>query len=228
MRLTKLKLVQDTLSLLDLDEVTVLGETQESEQVGYIVDQIYDDLNGDYPWPHLREVGTLNITSVANEFQITDGVLTLNDIWYNGNKLTYKFPTDMLELLIDRDITLSNVDAVGAYNDQDPVYWSSYDDTVIILDGYDGNLVSALSKTDQYRMPIQMIQATDYPDLPERFHQTLFQGVVADAFYTLKGDTIGFNIWRNRYKQNKAIMKRWAKRVNRHKKTGEAVDYGRK
>lgn len=228
MRLTKLKLVQDTLALLDLDEVSELGETLESEQVGYIVDQIYDDLNGDKPWPHLREIGVLEVTSVPNELRISDGILTLNDIWYDRKKLDYLLPTDMLEMLLGRDTTLSNVDSVGAYTDQDPIYWSSYDDTIIILDGYDGSLVSALTKVDQYRMPIQMTLATDYPDLPERFHQTLFQGIAADSFYTLKGSTVGFNIWRNRYNHNKAIMKRWAKRVNRQRQTGEKIDYGRK
>lgn len=228
MKLTKLKIVQDILSTLDLDEVNSIGETVESEQISYIVDSIYDDMNGHKPWPHLREFSALEITTTANKFKIPDNIITVNDVWYNGEELSYKTPKEMIQLLLDRDITESNIDDEGAYNDRDPVYWSSYDDTNIIVDAYDSSLVSSLSLADMYHMPSQMTADTDYPELPERFHSTLYHGALADAFYTLKGDQVGFNIYNNRHKRGKIAMNRWAKRVNRERSTGDNVNYGRK
>jgi len=218
MKLTKLKLVQMVLSAIDSDNVNSVDETVESEQVGIIVDTIYDDLNGEFPWAHLRESGVLEVTTTPNKMKIPDGVMTINDIYYNKKKVHYIQPNEMTELLFDRD----------PYSDRDPKYWTSYDDTYVIFDAYDGGLVEDLTHTDVYRMPVQMTTDNSYPDLPERFHNAIFEGSAADAFYTLKGDVTGFNIYRNRYKQSKILMERWAKRVNRQMPTGYNVDYSRK
>lgn len=228
MRLTKLKIVQDVLSALDLSEVSAIGETIESEQVAAIVDSIYDEINGHKPWPHLREFPNLEVTPVVNKMKIPDGILTVNEVWYDGDMLTYKTPEEMVQFLMDRDSTESNVDITGAYNDRNPEYWSSYDDTYIILDAFNGSLVATYSLVDSYRMPSQMNTDTSYPDLPERFHSMLYHGALADCFYTLKGDTTGFNIWNNRYKRERTAMNRWARRVNKKQSTGHKVNYGRK
>lgn len=228
MKLTKLKLVQMVLSAIDSDNVTAVSETIESEQVGIIVDTIYDDLNGEFPWAHLREKGVLEVTATDHQMKIPDGVMTLNDVYYNKTLISFIEPEEMTELLFSRDTDDDNVDENGAYTDRDPIYWTSYDDTYVIFDAYDGTLASALTVTDVYRMPVQMTEDDDYPDLPERFHNAIFEGAVADAMYTLKGDVTGFNIYRNRYKKTKILMDRWAKRVNRQKSTGYNVNYGRK
>ena len=228
MRLTKLRIVQMVLSAIDSDDVTSISDTVESEQVGIIVDTIYDDINGEYPWAHLRELGNLEVTPTPNKMKIPEHVMTVNNIYYNKKLVEYILPEDMLAIIGGRDTTLDNVDITGAVTDTDPTYWSSMDDTYIVFDSYNVSLVSSLSNTDVYRMPNQMISDSEYPDLPERFHNVLFQGAVADAFYNLKGDTTGFNIYRNRYKKSKEKMDRWAKRVNRKVSTGVNVNYGRK
>ncbi len=228
MKLTKLRIVQMVLSAIDSDEVTSIGETVEAEQVGMLVDSIYDGINGEYPWAHLREEGTLEVTPTAHIMKLPNDIMTINDIWYNGSKVEYIVPTDMSELLNSRDTSSASIDSNGAKMDEDARYWTSVDDTYITFDSYNGSLVSAHTLTDVFRMPAQMVNDTDYPDLPERFHNLLFEGATADAFYTLKGDTVGFNIFRNRYKKSKEKMDRWAKRVNRKNSTGKNVDYGRR
>lgn len=228
MRLTKLNIVQDILSNLDLDNITTLGETPEADQVDAIVDSTYDEINSEKPWPHLREFSSLEVTTTSHIMKIPDGIMTVSDVWYNAKSVEFIKPKEMFELLAARDTSLSNVDTNGAYNDQDPVFWSSYDDTNILFDGYDGNLVSSLSYIDAYRMPAQMTEDSDYPDLPERFHKLLYYGALADSFYTLKGDGTGFNIYRNRFKRGLVQMQRWARRVNRETDPRDKVDYGRK
>jgi hypothetical protein len=228
MKLTKLKIVQMVLSAIDSDDVSSISDTVESEQVAVLVDTIYDDLNGEFPWPHLRTEGVLEVTTTAHVMRLPQSVLTINNIYYRKEPVTYLEPEEMTTLLFERDTTLTNVDSNGAYNDRDPRYWTSYNDTDIVFDSYNGSLVEALTYTDVYRTPTPMLNDNDYPDMPDRFHNIIFQGACADAMYSLKGDVTGFNIWRNRYKQNKAMMDRWAKRVNRQSSTGKNVDFGRK
>lgn len=228
MKLTKLKIVQDILSALDLNEVSEIGETIESEQVSAIIDSIYDEISGHKLWPYLRGFSTLEITAVANQFKIPNNIASVEDVWYNSVELIYKDPKEMKQDLLDRDTTDTNIDSTGAYTDRDPVYWTSYDDTYITVDSYDGSLVSANSLADMYRVPDQMTSDTDYPDLPEKFHPTLYHGALGDCFYTLKSDSTGFNIYNNRYKRGRIAMNRWAKIVNRKRSTGANVNYGRK
>lgn len=228
MRLTKLQIVQDILSTLDIDNISTLSETPEADQVEAMVDKAYDEINAEKPWPHLREFTHLELTSTSHIMKIPDGIMTVSDIWYNSKSIEFIIPKEMFELLASRDTTESNIDSNGAYNDQDPVYWSSYDDTNIIFDRYNSTLVSSLSYADAYRMPSQMTADSDYPDLPERFHKTLYYGALADAFYTLKGDGTGFNIYRNRFKRDMVQMQRWARRINRETDPRDNVNYGRK
>lgn len=228
MKLTKLAIVQKVLAAIDSDNVTAVSDTIESEQVGIIVDTIYDDLNGNFPWAHLREEGVLEVTTAKHKMKIPDGVMTINNVYYNKELVSYIEPEEMTKLLFSRDTDSSNVDSSGAYTDRDPVYWTSYDDVYITFDSYDGGLVSALSYTDVYRMPEQMVEDSDYPDLPERFHNAIFEGACAYAFYTLKADATGFNIYNNKFMRSKIAMERWAKIVNRKKSTGYNIDFGRR
>ena len=218
MKLTKLKIVQMILSAIDSDDVSSISDTVESEQVAVLVDTIYDDLNGEFPWPHLRTEGVLEVTTTPHIMRLPQSVLTINNIYYDQKPVSYVEPEEMTKMIFDR----------GVYIDRQPRYWTSYNDTDIVFDGYNGSLVEALTYTDVYRTPTPMLNDNDYPDMPDRFHNIIFQGACADAMYSLKGDVTGFNIWRNRYKQNKAMMDRWAKRVNRQSSTGKNVDFGRK
>jgi len=227
MRLTKLQLVRRVLNAIDSDEVTSVSDTVESEQVGMLVDAAYDWLLSEFPWPHLRDLRTLEVTTTANQMRIPTDVVTVNSIRYSGEDVTYLKPMDMHKLLVDRDTTLSNVDSNGAINDHDPTYWSSYDDEYVVFDSYNGNLVSANTVVDSYKVASPMTADGDYPDLPERFHPILADQATADSFYNLKGDQIGFNIYRRRAKDGLVNMQRWAKKVNRQTSTGDSVNYGR-
>lgn len=228
MKLTKLEIVQKVLSVIDSDNVAASDETIESEQVAMLVDTIYNDIVGEFIWPHLRTEGQLEVTTTAHVMSIPEDVLTLNDVYYRGEKIIYIEPEAMTEVLFDRDTSETNIDSNGAYTDRDPDYWTSYDDQNVTFDAYDGSLVKAYTYTDCYKIPASIDNDADYPDLPSRFHHLILYGACADAIYTLKGDTTGFNIYRNRYKQGKINLDRWAKRVNRQKATGYYVDFGRK
>lgn len=228
MKLTKLQLVQRVLNAIDSDDVAAISETVESEQVAMLVDAAYDMILSEFPWPHLRDLRQLEVTTVANEMRIPARVMTVNSIKYNKLAIEFIDPMDMQDLLDSRDLSLDETDLVGAYNDRDPIQWSSYDDEIVIFDAYNGTLAASLTSVDTFKTPTPMTADTEYPDLPERFHPILADQATADAFFNLKGDLAGYNIYRKRTKLGMINMQRWAKKVNQKTPTDGRVSYGRK
>lgn len=228
MRLTKLAIVQRVLSAIDSDEVSSISDTIESEQVAALVDAAYDLIIAEEPWPHLRDFRNLEVTPTPHLMKIPSGIATIDSIRYNKKDVSYIEPLDMKELLDGRDTTLPNVDSNGAVNDSDPTYWTSYDDEYIVFDSYNNTLVASYTQVDCYKIPPAMTSDTDYPDLPERFHQLIVFQAMADSFYTLKGDIVGYNIYRKRFNLGIVDMQRWARIVNKQRSTGANTNYGRK
>ena len=213
-RLTVLQIVQKALSAITSDNVSSFGETVESEQVKDVVDTVYDRLLDDYPWGHLKEYGTLEVTTVDHQMKIPNTILQVDLIRYNKNDINYIEPYDMTVKLDGRDTSLSEVDSNGAYNDRDPVYWTSYDDEYIIFDAYDGSLVSSLSDCAFVRKPSVLTANDDIPDLPDRLHTVLLDGVFEEVFRILKGDRRIANTYQRKYMVGLAKAKRWARKLN--------------
>ena len=227
MRYTLLDLVQKTLAYVDDFNVQTVGETEESEQVVQIVNQVYNDLISDYPWPHLHSLSTLETTSTAHVMKLKTDVLGINWIRYDAKDMTYISPYDMQVKLDGRDTTASNVDANGAITDSVPHYWASNDDFNIIFDSYDSSLVANLTKVSVITGVTELGADTDYPNLPERFHTTLLFGIISEALRVLKGDSAQGAIYDRKYAKGIANMRRWAQRINKKHNTMPA-DYGRK
>lgn len=225
---TKLKIVQKMLSATDLENVTAIGDTVESEQAAELVDTVYIDILKDYDWPFLYTISTLNVSANPNEMTIPDDKFQINWIRYNKNDITYIEPKDMIILLDSRDQTLATVDSRGCYIDRDPTYWTSYDDETITFDSYNGNLVAAYCVCQFVRNPGTLSSDDSVPDLPARFIPVLIAGCLAEAFLTLKGDdTIG-QMYNKRFRLGMIDMKKWARKVASAKRTTESgQDYSR-
>lgn len=225
---TKLKLVQKMLSATDLENVTAIGDTVESEQAAELVDSVYLDVMKDYDWPFLYTLANLEVTALPHQMRIPSDKYQINWIRYNKNDIIYIDPKDMVILLDSRDQTQSNVDSNGCLIDRDPTYWTSYDDSTITFDAYNGNLVSAFCVCQFVRSPNDLVGDDSIPDLPSRFIPVLIQGCLAEAFYTLKGDdTIG-DRYQKRFRLGLIDMKKWARKVASSKKTTESgQDYSR-
>jgi len=225
-RLTTLQIIQKALSAINSDNVSSISETVESEQVKDILDTVYDKLLDDFPWYHLREFGTLEVTSTAHQMKIPNTVMQVNFVRYNKKDITYIDPYDMLVMLDGRDTTLTEVDANGAVNNRDPRYWTSYDDENIIFDGYDSSLVSSLSKCEFIRKPSVLSSEGDIPDLPDRLHTVLLDGVFEMVFRLIAGDKQNAVTHQRKYIVGLAKAKRWARKVNK-KNTSYGSSYGR-
>lgn len=220
MKYTLLGLVQKALSYIDDTNVSSVDETEESEQLVHIANKIYGEIVT-YPWPHMRSIGSLSTTATAHIMILPTTVMGIEWIRYNGDDVSYITPYEMEKKLKDRDTSLDNVDANGALNDQDPTYWTTNDDENIIFDSYNSSLVSNLSRCSFISTVSELSADADYPDLPERFHTVLLDGIIADAFRTLKRDAYIAAIWEKKYQMGIAKMKRWARRVD-----GKESTYG--
>jgi hypothetical protein len=225
-KLTVIQIVQRVLSAIDSDNVTSISDTVESEQVKDILDTVYDRLLDDFPWDHLKEYGTLEVTAIDNEMKLPANILHLNSIRYNKKDVQYLSPEDMVKKLDGRDVSLSNVDSLGAINDQDPTYWTSYDSETIVFDSYDGTLTSSLSNCSFVKKPAILTSDSDIPNMPDRLHTVLLDGVFEETFRLLKGDIQGAAIYQRKYLVGLGKAKRWANRINLKDST-YGDDYGR-
>lgn len=220
-KLTALEFVQRTLSAIDEVEVDSINDDVISEQVFLLLKSCYEELINDYPWYHLREYGNLEVTTTANKMKIPDNVLTIDGelIRYNKKDVYYISPEEMNFKLDGRDTTLSNVDSNGAFNDKDPVYWTSEDDTYVVFDSYDSSLVSSLSRVRFIITPSDLTGDLSIPSLPDRLHTVLLYRLYEDAFRTLKGDEQTATRYGLKYKEGLFKAKRWARKLDREAST---------
>lgn len=214
MKYTLLQLVQKTLAFIDDFNVNSVDETEESEQVVQIVNIIYNDIATRYPWPHLRDIASLDTTATTNILRLPSTVLEIDWIKYDGKDVQYISPKAMQDVLDARDVSLSNVDNNGAIMDRNPKYWTSIDDEEIIFDSYNSSLDTALTSCMFLRTVSELNANGDYPNLPERFHSTLLYGCVAEACRVMKGDAGMAREYELKFKKGVDNMKRWARRVN--------------
>lgn len=225
-KLTRLTLVNRTLSAIDAEGVGTVSETVESEQVAELLDTAYEAIIADYPWPWLFSIRQLE-TPVTNTMLLPSDMTQADWIRYDGKEVEFVEPREMSILLSGRNTLESNIDDDGAYTDRNPQYWTSYDDEKITFDSYD--TVLATIKTEVYgtKSVVSLLDDTDIPDLPEKFHTTLLFRTIADAFATLKGDVNNFQIYDRKAKLGMMEMKRWARRINKKHTTFSENNYAR-
>ena len=226
---TRLEIVQRTLSAINGMNVSAVGDTEESEQIAMLLDSVYDYVLHEFIWPHLLTTGNLEVTTTPNQMKFPENLMNVDKVYYGGKEIDYITPDEMIYLLDRRDKELPEVDIAGAYLNKPPRYWTSIDDTYVIFDSYPGSLVSNDSRCLYYRKPSELVNDLDCPDLPERFQTVLLDGVIGDAFFTMKRDTANGRVFQSRFKKGMTRMRRWGKRVNKKNPTyNTGIDYGRK
>lgn len=232
MKLTLLDIVQRTLSALDSNNVSTVGDSVEAEQVVLITHRILDEINGRRDWKWLNREGQLEASPNVNELLIPEDALDIKTVWYENRQMQYMKPQDFKYLLSQRSTDNDNVNSDGVITDKDPTYYTSFDDSVITFDAYDSAVWNTLITTKSYIyytiMPQTIWGDNDVPDMPVRFHDVILKGVVGTALLELKGDA-NAQYYITEYKRGISRMLRWAKQVeeNEDVTTGK-VDYGRK
>jgi hypothetical protein len=228
MKLSLLDMTQNILSALDSDPVSSIDETVEAVQVAEIIKETYFELISQRDWPFLFQLGQLQSLGDVNRpttMRLGDNWNKLKWIKYNKKDVTYASPDAFADLISNRKEQAGVVNANGYVINQDPVYWTSFDDTTIVFDGYNSFEESTLqsSKTSIYGTVQASWQHLDsfVPLIPEKFFPTLLAEAKSQAFVNLKQQA-------NAREERKATRGRMAMRNEAWRNENGEVRYNRK
>ena len=208
-RMTVGELVDDILSSMDSDPVTLYDDTVESRQVAQILLSTYYHLIDGKDWPNLYSMFTLTETSASTPCHMTIPTATMDIKWVKYNVRTstdtkdkyqeIKFlePQEFMLILDARDSSATNVDQITAssikynfYNDRAPSYYTSINETTAIFDAYDSDVEAFLktAKTQVYGKTYPTVTLSDgmYFDLPPDAFSLLLEEAKSMAWAELK------------------------------------------
>lgn len=233
-KLTLLQMTQNILSALDSDPVDSIDETVEAVQVAEIVKESYFDLISQRDWPFLFVLSSLEALGDTNnptKMKIPDTYNKIKWVKYNRKEVQYADPETFHTIISQRLPQAGVINSAGYVTNQDPQYWTSYDDTFIIFDGYNQSVETTLqaSKSAVYGIQQSNWSQVDsfIPNIPEKFFPTLLAEAKSQAFVNLKQQS-------NAREERKATRGRMIMRneswrnENGEAKYNTKVSYGRK
>lgn len=232
-RLSLLDMTQNILSAMESDPVNSIDDTVESIQVAEFVREAFYDLMAQREWPFLRQLSSLEglgDTTRPTYMRMPETVNKLYWIKYNKKEITFLDPTEFDAMINMRTAQTGVVNANGFNIAQDPAYWTSYDDTYIVFDGYNSSVESTLqtSNSSTYVLAAAPWTHSDtfVPNIPDKFFPTLLAEAKAISFANLKQQI-------NRREERKAQRGRvelrngvWRNEAGEAKYNGR-VNYGR-
>ena len=232
--MTLLEMTQSILSAMDSDPVDSIDETVEAIQVADIVKEAFFELMSQRDWPFLFNTGALQgLGDVANptKMKMPDTWKKVKWIKYNKKTITYIDPESFTEMIDNRAELAGVINANGYVINADPIYWTSFDDTFIVFDGFNNSAESTLqaSNSKAYAAIAPTWSHVDnfVPALPEKFFPTLLAESKSQAFVNLKQQS-------NNREERKAQRGRMAMRNEAWRndeasiKFNRKVNYGRK
>lgn len=143
---------------MDSDNVNSINDTVESLQVANVVDETFCEIMSQADWPHLQKIMQLDSVSDAdrpNFLRIPSDVEQIHKIKYETTdsgatattfkNINYLSPEDFIDFVHARNTDDTNVIEVSTLegitlfikDNADPLYWTSFDDELIVFDAYD-------------------------------------------------------------------------------------------
>lgn len=211
---TLLQMTQNILSSMDSDEVNSISDTTESLQVARIIQETYEDLVARADLPEHWSFFELDASGDINkptQMTLPSNVLTTSWIKYNCveagdtspvmNEVYYLTPRDFLNRMLtlssdDTDVETGTLTAnsesfdVFWYNNRWPSYYTTFDDNLLLFDGYKNTIDSTLqkSKTMCYGQLAPTFTFSDNftPDMDAKHFTILINEAKAQCFAELK------------------------------------------
>lgn len=202
---TLLQIVKNTLETMDSDPVDAIflsdGGTEESEQIANFASQLYEYFNSIYDWPHIKlltKLDSLADNTKPNYLKIPSTVGEILWLKYREQDVTYLTPKAFIELtdqrntitkdsggvyqdsLADNTVEVTSFESVRLFikTNNDPQYYTSFDNEYLVFDSYDIVNESTLQQTNNTIYAVQtstfLMQDTYVPDFPDHFYP-LFQ-----------------------------------------------------
>lgn len=248
MKLSLLEMVQDIANDLDTDETNSIDDTVESAQIAQIIKTCYLEMMANRNWPHQRKL--IQLDSIAtlekpNYLVLPENVKELEILKYDTRKLIgddlnytelrYKEPEAFLRYVSSRRSSEANIQTVVDFsgtsllihNDTAPTFWTSFDDTHIVLDAWNTTVDSTVKKSKTqaivYINPTWVHEDDAIPDMPSEAFPALLEEAKSTAFFTLK------QMVNSKAEQKAGRQQRWLSRKAWRAKGGVQYDnYGRK
>lgn len=227
-------MVQNILSALDSDPVDSIDETVEAVQVAELVKEAYFELLSQRDWPFLFVLDKLQALGDVNnptKMKIPDDWNKVKWIKYNKKEVQWIDPETFNDIISNRVAQAGVIDSNGFVINQDPQYWTSYDDTYVVFDGYNSSVDTTLQASKSVLYGTKQATWTHVdsfiPNIPEKFFPTLLAEAKSQAFVNLKQQS-------NAREERKATRGRMAMRneawrnENGEIKYNTLVNYGRK
>lgn len=214
MNYTLLDMVQRILEAMESDEVNNYDDTPESLAVANIIKEVYYDIISTLDIPEHYTMFQLNASGSSSYPVVMTLPSDIRDlIWMKYNAVTSGETESNFELVqyldpptfIDRMHRLNtgdtNVDSMSYtvngdafefkyFTDRQPYFYTVFEDSILIFDGYDSSVDSTLqkSKTSCYGrlIPTFTLANTFTPNLDAGQMQLLLQEAKSQAFYELK------------------------------------------
>ena len=208
MKLSLLDIVQDILNEMDGDTVNSIDDTVEAQQVAQIVKTTYLEMMANRNWPHLQtgfSCSSFTDVDYPTSLALPENIKELRWIKYNKRTstdvkdkwdgLTYLQPEDFFTHCAGRDSSASNVQVVNISgvklnirNDVVPTYWTTFNDSSLILDSWDSAVDSVLQTGKNSCWGIKSPQWSgldnSVPDLPAEAFPALLEEAMSNAFRT--------------------------------------------
>ncbi len=232
-KMTLLEMTQNILSAMDSDSVNSISDTVESTQVADTIKESYMRLMSERDWPFLRSKSSLTASGsvlLPTKMTMPDNLSKLLWVRYNKKPVSYLDPESFQVLLDTRVEAAGVVDANGYVLNQDPTYWTTFDDNVVWFDSYDSSVDSTLqqSKCVVYGVTSATWVHTDVavPFIPEKYFPTLLAEAKAACFLNIKQQ--GNNREEANAKRGRTRMQNEAWRADAGESTSNSrINYGR-
>lgn len=212
MKLSLFDMVDSILSAMDSDEVNSIDDTVEAQQVARIIKDCYFAMMANRNWQMTkRAINLQHINDLTKPVYLKapEGMKEMLYFAYQTTKpnyqevyreVSFREPDEFLRIVNRRGSLHSreNIEEVVDFggvklyvlNNQDPTYWSTFDDKHIVCDSYNkaaaSTLVASRSQALGFMTPTWRTMDDFIPELPIEAFPALLAEAKSVAFFELK------------------------------------------
>jgi len=219
-KLTLLSIVNSYMDATDGFRVSTIDDTIEGQQVASITEKVFNDIVNDVfssdLTQELMQLDSLADSTKPNYLRLPDNATRIVDskVMYNVTtgasgattlnyvEIEYLAPQDFLDWVGTRSTNTTNTQIVTDYsgyqmvikNKSAPQYYTDFDDEHLVFDAFDSDVDSVLQSSKSGILTSTQrtfTQSDTYViDLPEWFHPTFLNAVIAEASEVLREEPI--------------------------------------
>lgn len=205
---TLLEIVQNILSDLDSEEVNAISDSVEAAQIAVVVENTFYNIiaTREIPEHHsLIKITALSDSNFPTHFTYPDNVKGVTGLWYDTTsdntwdyaEIKFCTPREFLSRVGTPTSNYTLVDdkvsgtKMRIANNKMPTFYTTFDDTHIIMDAHDSTvdttLTTAKTRAMGYTIPVFSVTDAYVPDLDAEMFQYLINESKSVCFSLFKG-----------------------------------------